>query len=222
MTSAGEPPSVPDPGTTAEPARPTRLGRRGVPSPAEPVADSGPAPVEDRTTRLSGRPGPVVRATTARTAAPASGWPTPGPRGLTTRRRRGGSFVGAAAFAVLAVLVLLFAGRSPLHVTGASVAPAVDPNGSCDSTVDVVGSISTNGRPGTLTYRWLRSDGETSAELTQPVAEGATSTQVHLMWTFSGTGRYPASATIRVLRPDPVDAVGHFTYSCPADPRRPR
>lgn len=205
--------------------RPTRLRRRGEADPGESAARSGPVPAEERVTRLSsGRSSPVDRPTTARasrTDSPHPAWPTPVPRRPLARRPRGGS-AGAAAFAVIAVLVFLFAGRSPLHVTGASVAPAADPAGSCDTTVDVIGTVATNGRPGTLAYRWLRSDGETSTELTQPVAEGVTSTQVHLMWTFSGAGRYPASATIQVLRPDPVDAVGHFTYSCPANPRRSR
>ena len=81
-------------------------------------------------------------------------------------------------------------------------------------TVDVVGTVTTDGRAGTFTYQWLRSDGQVSAELTGSVADGVTSTQVHLMWTFSGPGTYPASATLRVLRPDPVEAVGHLTYSC--------
>ncbi|MFC4943148.1 hypothetical protein [Pseudonocardia sp. GCM10023141] len=118
------------------------------------------------------------------------------------------------ALIAIGVLAFLLTRPAPLQVSVATVAPAADPGTSCGATVDVVGTITTNGRPGAITYQWVRSDGQVSGELTQSVADGATSTQVHLLWTFSGSGRYPASATLRVLRPDPVDAVGHFTYSC--------
>lgn len=133
------------------------------------------------------------------------------------RRARRGSLIGGAAVTFLiaaAVVAFLLLRQDPLQVSAASVAPGADPGTSCDVTVDVVGTVTTNGRSGAFTYQWLRSDGQASAVLTQSVAEGATSTQVHLMWAFSGSGRYPASATLRVLRPDPVDAVGQFTYSC--------
>jgi hypothetical protein len=172
-------------------SRPTRLGNAR--QPAAPVAAIDPA---------RARP------------ATAPTWSTPrAPRRRSTARSRPLAGIVTALIAI-AVLAYLLTRPDPMHVAGATVAPATDPGSSCDVTVDVVGTVTTDGRAGAFTYRWLRSDGQDSAELTQSVAEGTTSNQVHLLWTVSGPGTYPASATLRVLRPDPVDAVGHFTYSC--------
>ena len=104
--------------------------------------------------------------------------------------------------------------ENPLVVTGAVVAPAEEPGGRCDVTVDVVGTIQTNGQPGTVTYQWIRSDGETSAVLDQSVPSGRASTQVHLFWSFAGQGRYDATATLKILAPTPTEASGQFSYSC--------
>ncbi|MFC4943826.1 hypothetical protein [Pseudonocardia sp. GCM10023141] len=146
------------------------------------------------------------------TAAPTPTWPVAAPLRRTRRRSQTGGVI--TALIAVAVLAFLLTRPEHLRVTAATVAPAVEPGTSCDVTVDVVGTATTNGKPGVLTYQWVRSDGQVSAELTQSIADGETAPQVHLMWTFSGSGTYPASATLRVLRPDPVDAVGHFTYSC--------
>ena len=35
-----------------------------------------------------------------------------------------------------------------------------------------------------------------------------------LLWTLSGRGRYPASATLEISAPQPMTATGGFTYSC--------
>src|SRR5690606_33839230 len=96
--------------------------------------------------------------------------------------------------------------QNPLAVTAATVAPAEPPGDQCDVTVDVVGTVQTNGRPGTITYQWIRSDGETSGVLDQTVAAGAASVQVHLFWSFSGRGRYDATATLQILAPSPMEA----------------
>ena len=96
----------------------------------------------------------------------------------------------------------------------ASVA-ATDPGRECDVTVDVVGTVRTNGRAGEITYTWSRSDGETTAALTEPVTAGQTSVDVHLLWTLTGRGRHDATATLRVIAPTPTEAAGSFTYDCP-------
>ncbi|GIG61257.1 hypothetical protein Lfu02_56290 [Longispora fulva] len=102
----------------------------------------------------------------------------------------------------------------PLKVTAAAVAPASPPGNGCDVTVDVVGTVTTNGRPGTITYQWLRSDGEATQELSQSVSSGTRSVPLHLHWKFSGKGEYQAKATLKVLGPTPTEAAGEFTYSC--------
>jgi hypothetical protein len=59
------------------------------------------------------------------------------------------------AATVLAVLWL--SRQSPLDVTG--VAVQVDRRGpGCAGTTQVTGVITTNGEPGTVSYRWIRSD----------------------------------------------------------------
>ncbi len=78
----------------------------------------------------------------------------------------------------------------------------------------MVGTVQTNGKAGTFTYQWVRSDGQTSAVLDQSVTSGVASTQVHLYWSFSGQGTLDVSATLKVLAPTPLEATGEFTYAC--------
>lgn len=198
-----EPVAEPDRDGAAPRPGADRATRAGARVEGGPGADVGSA------TRLGGRRAPATASRGPIRPAPA--WQAPPGR---RRPRRGGLLAALLTVAVAIAVAYLLSRPDPLRVTGASVAPAVDPGGSCDVTVDVVGTVTTDGRPGALTYQWLRSDGQASQELSQSVADGATSTQVHLMWTFSGSGTYPATATLRVLRPDRLDAVGHFTYSC--------
>lgn len=108
---------------------------------------------------------------------------------------------------------LLTHGGPPLEARAAQVT-ADSRAGACDTAVDVVGTITTNGRPGSITYQWVRNDGQPTDVLTQTVAAGATTTQVHLQWSFSGRGRFNAVATLRVLDPAPSEARGAFAYSC--------
>jgi hypothetical protein len=135
------------------------------------------------------------------------------------RRRRGRLPALASGLLTLALLAgvggyLWWERQNPLVVTAAVVAPAQLPGDQCDVTVDVVGTVQTNGRGGTVTYQWIRSDGETSAVLDQSVPDGNASTQVHLFWSFSGQGRYQATATLKILAPTPIEASGEFTYAC--------
>lgn len=111
------------------------------------------------------------------------------------------------------VAYLLAQGRDPLQVEASSVA-AVSPGQACDTTVDVVGTINTNGRPGTVRYQWLRNDGQPTAVLSQSVPAGSTTVPVHMQWSLSGQGRFVAQARLRVLDPGPTESVGGFTYSC--------
>lgn len=194
-------------------AEATRLGGRRGAEIAPPVT-GGPARTEPgrRADRLPAA-GDVVRFGPGVPAAPA--WPAAAGPPAKRRRRAAGGLAGAVATAALVALVawLLLWRPEPLVAVGAAVA-ANDPGTACDVTVDVVGTIDTNGRAGTLSYQWLRSDGETSAVLSQSVESGTTVVEVHLMWTLAGTGTYPATATLRVLEPSPAEASGSFTYRC--------
>jgi hypothetical protein len=95
-----------------------------------------------------------------------------------------------------------------------SVAPAQPPGDACDITVDVIGTVGTDGRPGIFTYQWVRSDGQASEVLRRSTELGSTTVQVHLHWTFHGEGTYEARATLRILTPTRSAATGHFTYAC--------
>ena len=143
-----------------------------------------------------------------------------GPSGVPARRRRPWwrrelpslLLVVAVVVAVVLGMRSCAAARSPLHVVGATVtAPEV---GRCARTVLVTGVLRTDGNPGTVDYRWKRSDGTASAVLHQEVGENVRSSEVVLRWSFDGHGTLKATATLEVLSPDPVTASAVFTYDC--------
>lgn len=186
----------------------TRAGRGREPDTDERRDGTTPLPTDDEVVRF----GPGVPA-----AATVPGWSTPtGPPSRDPRRRRPRRWVGAVLTLLIVagvVAFLLLRGGSQVAVQRLDVraAPAA---ASCDTTVDVVGTITTDGHAGSVRYQWLRSDGQTSEVLTQTVASGTTSTDVHLQWSVTGQGRLAATATLRVLDPAPTEAAGGFTYSC--------
>ncbi|GAA4790456.1 hypothetical protein GCM10023200_26760 [Actinomycetospora chlora] len=194
----------------AEPAG-TQAGQ-GRARPAEPPS-SAPAASPTGDDELV-RFGPEVSA-----EATVPGWssPTSPPgRGTGTRRRRPGRWVGGLLTLLIVagvVAFLLLRAGSTVGVRGVEVR-AVPPTASCDTTVDVVGTLVTDGQAGSVSYQWVRSDGQTSEVLTQTIASGVTSTDVHLQWSVTGRGRLDATATLRVLAPRPVEGSGGFTYSC--------
>jgi hypothetical protein len=101
-----------------------------------------------------------------------------------------------------------------LAVEHVSVSTATPAGGPCDTEYDFVGTISTNGKTGTVTYQWVRSDGAATKHLTVNVPAGRTSTTVHLYWTFSGAGTQSGTATLRVVDPEPAEASAQISYAC--------
>ncbi|MFI6933795.1 hypothetical protein [Streptomyces sp. NPDC050287] len=85
----------------------------------------------------------------------------------------------------------------------------------CDDTADIVALVTTNSRPGTLSYRWTRSDGTASGVLREAVVRGQAHARLHLLWTFQGKGHYTAQAELRLLSPTHRTLTTHFTYDCP-------
>lgn len=196
-----------DPGTRETQLRDPRAGETQLRDPGtrETQLPSGDARPPEGVVR---RFGPGV------TAAPQ--WAGAGTQQPPARRRRSarrGVLLALVAVAAVVAYLLLWH-PDPVAVTGAEVAPAAQPGQACNVTVDVVGTIHTNGKSGTIQYRWLRSDGESIGPLTQTAEEGQPVVQVHLLWTLSGRGRYPASATLEISAPQPMSATGGFTYSC--------
>ncbi|MEU8577608.1 hypothetical protein [Streptomyces asoensis] len=85
----------------------------------------------------------------------------------------------------------------------------------CDGTADIVGLVTTDGRPGTLSYRWIRSDGTASGVLREVVVRGQRQARLHLLWTFEGKGHYTARAELHLVSPLGRTTTGHLTYDCP-------
>ncbi|MET7617564.1 hypothetical protein [Streptomyces sp. NPDC005408] len=138
-----------------------------------------------------------------------------GPQPPPERRRSGLRRYALAGTVLLAVLAFLAWQRygPALAVKSATVQATAQALG-CGSTADIVGVLATNGRPGTVTYRWERSDGTTSGLLREKLTRGQKQARLHLLWTFQGRGDYLASAELRIVSPTRHTATERFTYHC--------
>ncbi|MET9963577.1 hypothetical protein ABZ128_31650 [Streptomyces sp. NPDC006326] len=175
---------------------------------------SGPPQPEDAVPdRVEGS---VLRFGPGVTAAMPAPFPVTAPPAVQRRGSGGWRRYTLAAVVLLAVLAYLGWQRYGPSLGVRDVAVSVaDPKGpGCDATADVVAVVRTDGRPGTLVYRWVRSDGTQSQELTERVPRGRKEARLHLLWTFHGTGGYDASARLQVLSPGGQSAATQFTYRC--------
>lgn len=137
--------------------------------------------------------------------------PTPAPS--RRRRLRRHALPALVLIAVIAFLAWQRLGPSvAVRTVEATARPTVL---GCDATADIVGLVATNGRPGTLTYRWTRSDGTASGVLREEMARGQRQAHLHLLWTFEGKGHYEAQAELRLISPVDRTVVSHLTYDCP-------
>ncbi|MFF0885811.1 hypothetical protein [Streptomyces sp. NPDC003456] len=134
----------------------------------------------------------------------------PAPAGRRLRRH------ALPALVVLCVLAFLAWQRLGPPLTVGSVTVTARPSTlGCGGTADVTGLVTTNGRPGTLTYRWVRSDGTSSGVLEEELVRGRKQARLHLRWTFQGKGEREARAELRIISPVSRTAAAGFTYSCP-------
>ena len=149
-------------------------------------------------------------------APPVPQWTKPPAR---RRRRRLWPRVlsTAVTLAIIAAVgvVLWIRAHETLKVSAVAVAPAALPGGTCNVTVDVVGTVFTNTHGGQIQYQWIRNGALTSPVQTAIIASGQTKTQLHLSWSFHGTGTYRATAELRMLSPEVTSATTSFTYACP-------
>ncbi|MFJ9720663.1 hypothetical protein ACIRPQ_32790 [Streptomyces sp. NPDC101213] len=190
----------PEPGSGSRPA--------SVPAPT-PSAPTVAAPGDGTVLRFG--PGVTTAALTRHPrATPPAPVPPPPPR---RRLRR-----HALPALVLAAAVLFLFWREhtapAVGVREVSVGVARELQG-CDTTAVVVGVVRTDGRPGTLSYRWVRGDGTSSAVRHAAVARGQHQVRLQLLWTFEGAGRHAAVAELRVLSPERRSAEVRFVYDCP-------
>ncbi|WP_406425163.1 hypothetical protein [Streptomyces sp. NBC_01589] len=84
----------------------------------------------------------------------------------------------------------------------------------CGETAQILAQVTTNGRPGTFTYRWFRSDGTSSDVLRERLPRGGRHATLSLRWTFEGKGHRAGRAELRVLTPSVHTAVTRLTYDC--------
>jgi hypothetical protein len=204
LTVAAGGATVLTPGVSGELTRPT-----AVISPADENKERPRAAAADRHTRWPAPP--------PRTAAAGrhTRWPTPPPRRLKRRRWRAAAstFVMAAILGAVGVILWQRA-HDQLSVTAVSVATAQPPGARCNVTVNVIGTIETNGRGGTVSYEWIRGGGLTSPVSAVTAATGHATVRVYLRWTFRGSGTYHGEATLRVLTPEVASGHTAFTYLC--------
>ena len=194
--------------------------------------DTAPATValpRDGGTRfdlMAGAPAQRADSTRYATAAPIRIGPGIVPEAVPAPRRRR-RWWGRLTRILSAVVTLVLVGgaawtlwqwwqrsHNNVAVTSVAVAPAQQLAGKCDVQYDIVGTVMTNGKAGTISYEWVRSDGQSSGVLKQSVAAGETSTKVHLYWRFSGQGSMTAQATLHVLAPARIEGAAQFPYSC--------
>ncbi|MGW7255244.1 hypothetical protein [Streptomyces sp. NPDC054834] len=178
-----------------------------VDAPGAPTRPDGLGPTVLRfgpgvTAALAHRPRPALSALAAPAAHP--------PRGRRLRRH------ALPALVVSAVLLFLWwqEHRTPDLAVDRVTVSSADRTLGCGRTTDITGVVGTNGRKGTLTYRWERNDGTSSGLLHTTVGQGQRIARLNLRWTFQGRGRFPATATLHILSPATRTATVRLTYAC--------
>lgn len=163
------------------------------------------------TARDGGLDANVVAAWHGETRQPRRGGASSGPSPR-WRRLRGWLLPGAVLLAVL-IYVLWPRHSAPIAVLSAQVTTG-STGPACDRVVTYTGTIETNGNSGTVTYRWLRSDGTASGPFEQSVAAGEKAIQVTLRWTIAGHGAFRATASLQILSPAQSTVTAAVAYSC--------
>ncbi|MDG4800720.1 hypothetical protein [Micromonospora sp. WMMD980] len=205
---AGEQPTAPYRPSATGPAAPTAGMTAGAYR--QPTVAGGPTPAPGGELRF----GPGVPAT----PPPAPAWPVAAPvRPPRPVWRRVVSLLSTLLTAALLVTVGLYLWQRlrPLEVEQVAVAVPRPAGVACDVTVDVVATVRTNGRAGTIRYQWFRSDAPPGALLTERVGTGQRTATLTLSWTFSGVGATTGTATVNIVEPSPVQAGTRVDYRCP-------
>jgi serine/threonine-protein kinase len=141
------------------------------------------------------------------------GWPTPRPR---RRSRWTGVLSSVLTVAIVAGIAAYVWTKThqTLKVTAAAVSVTNPDKIACNSTVDVVGTISTNGKGGPVTYQWTK-DGQNLPTGTVTATSGQQQVRVELQWYLAGKGIHHAVAIFQVFTPNVISAQSaSFTYTC--------
>ncbi|MEU1202710.1 hypothetical protein ABZ446_41750 [Streptomyces sp. NPDC005813] len=193
--------------TVPEQGEPVTVPVGGFTRPPSQVA---PATVPDRMEGTVLRFGPGVTAATAHrnhSTLPVT-LPPPVPRSSPRR-------YALPALVFLCVLAFLAWHRLGPSVEVRSVSVTARPAElGCGETAQILAQVTTNGRPGTFSYRWFRSDGTSSHVLRERLPRGRRHVTLSLLWTFEGKGHHAGRAELRVLTPSVHTAVTRLTYDC--------
>jgi hypothetical protein len=196
---------------------PTRPGG-AAPPPWEPVGQPMGAPAQPPAPfPVPAQPGPaagsVPQAAPARANAVPE-WPAvrPAPRSRPVWRGVVSTLITAAIVAGVGVY-LWEREHQTLKITGVDVTAAKQSVG-CNGTADIIGTITTNGHGGRITYQWVHGT-TTDPTLVANDASGSDTVQVRLQWAFHGKGTGRAVAELRVLTPQSDEGSITFPYSCP-------
>jgi hypothetical protein len=133
-----------------------------------------------------------------------------------------GAVLGAAAFAAAALRAKKTA--PPVQISSISVhngAP-VRPTEICDTSVDMVAELTTNGGTGVVDYEWdIPAKNHTTQAVTGAETVSGKSPKVHLAWQLKLSGSGTVTATFRITNPEVLAAgaqaasAGDLKYQCP-------
>jgi len=140
-------------------------------------------------------------------------WPVaPAPRSRPVWRGVVSTLITAA---IVAGVGVYFWERSheTLKITEVKVTAANQSVG-CNGTADLIGTITTNGHGGPVSYQWVRG-AVTDPALVADDQSGSDDVRVELKWAFHGKGTGQAVAELKVLEPQHAEASITFPYSCP-------
>jgi len=144
-------------------------------------------------------------------------WPAPPRPPLPRRpRRRWAGLLSTLITLALAAGVWIYVyerTHNKLTITNVTVTVANQVVG-CNGTADIIGTISTNGHGGPISYEWVRGTAAPSQTLVVDAGSGNKTVPVQLRWQFHGKGTIQAVAKLLVLTPDSAEASITFPYSC--------
>ncbi|HEY1819092.1 MAG TPA: protein kinase [Trebonia sp.] len=218
---------TPDSGRSAI-LTPERMAQLSAPNSADaPPSESAGPPVRPSTPFRASTPfyagspvpaqvGPPERsapqAATGKGSATPPEWPVP------PARRSRSVWPGVVSTLITAAIVAGGGAYYWIHthqilkVTNLSIKAANQKVG-CNGTADLIGTVTTNGHGGPITYRWILG-GVTNPTLKAADQSGSSTVQVELKWPFHNKGTGDAVAELDVLTPQQDTSSITFPYSC--------
>ncbi|MET8984941.1 hypothetical protein ABZW49_05800 [Nonomuraea wenchangensis] len=141
-----------------------------------------------------------------------------GRRVKAARSRRWRTIGSTALFAVImvgAILAWFKLSDAPDLAIGSVDVKVAKKSYGCDATALVTGMVVTNGGSGVIAYEWHKNLDDEVVKGTLQTRSDQTSYQLPLRWSLNGKTTAKATATLRIVSPEPprTDKVS-FTYKC--------